>query len=145
MKRRTAVLTICILVFSLTQICWAGPEQDQGSDSTDDLLVVLWTSGDRDVALKMVFMYTLTAKTMKWWKDITFIVWGPSSKLLSGDKEIQAYMAKMIEAGVVVKACKACADQYGVSDQIASLGIEVKYMGQELTGYVKNRNHLVTF
>ena len=29
-------------------------------------LVVLWTSGDRDVALKMVFMYTLNSKLKGW-------------------------------------------------------------------------------
>ncbi|KXS47386.1 MAG: hypothetical protein AWL62_2688, partial [Halanaerobium sp. T82-1] len=30
-------------------------------------LVVLWTSGDKEVAKKMVFMYTLNAKTRGWW------------------------------------------------------------------------------
>jgi hypothetical protein len=39
-----------------------------------DKLVVLWTSGDRDVAMNMVFMYTLNAKLAGWWPDVTFIV-----------------------------------------------------------------------
>ncbi|TCO70689.1 hypothetical protein, partial [Marinisporobacter balticus] len=56
-----------------------------------DKLVVLWTSGDREVAFKMVFMYTLNAKLKGWWKDVTLIVWGPSSKLLSEDAEVQVY------------------------------------------------------
>ena len=46
-----------------------------------DHLVVLWTSGDPKVAEDMVFMYTYGAKKNGWWKDITFIVWGPSAQL----------------------------------------------------------------
>ena len=112
-----------------------------------DKLVVLWTSGDRDVALKMVFMYTYNASTPRfgWWKDITLIVWGPSSKLLSEDKELQDYVKKMKKAGIRLEACKACADMYGVSDKLAALGIDVKYMGDVLTNYIKEGRHVLTF
>lgn len=113
--------------------------------STSDHLAVLWTSGDREVALKMVFMYTLNAKKFEWWDDITFIVWGPSSKLLSEDIELQAEIRKMQDAGIIVKACKACADQYQVSAKLEELGIEVIYMGKELTDYIKGDTKLITF
>ena len=112
-----------------------------------DKLVVLWTSGDRDVALKMVFMYTYNASTPRfgWWKDITLIVWGPSSKLLSEDKELQDYVKKMKKAGIRLEACKACADMYAVSEALTKLGVDVKYMGDVLTGYVKEGRHVLTF
>ena len=100
-------------------------------------LVVLWTSGDREVALKMVFMYTLNAKLRQWWEKVTLIVWGPSAKLLSEDGEIQAYVAKMKDAGVILEACVTCADMYGVSESLARMGIDVKKMGVPLTGYLK--------
>jgi hypothetical protein len=96
-------------------------------------LVVVWTSGDREVALKMVYMYTYNAKKNGWWDNIRFIVWGPSSKLLSEDKELQDYTQKMKEVGVEVFACKACADMYGVSEKLEELGLEVKYIGEDLT------------
>jgi hypothetical protein len=102
-----------------------------------DSLVVLWTSGDRDTAIKMVFMYTLNSKLKQWWKNVTLIVWGPSAKLLSEDREIQSYVARMKEAGVVIEACVTCADMYGVSGNLAQMGIEVKKMGQPLTEYLK--------
>ena len=73
-------------------------------------LVVLWTSGDREVALKMVFMYTLNAKLKDWWQEVILIVWGPSAKLLSQDQELQGKIEQMKAAGVVMEACKACAD-----------------------------------
>lgn len=106
-------------------------------------LVVLWTTGDREVALKMVFMYTLNSKLKGWWKDVTFIVWGSSSKLISLDTELQAHLLKMKEAGVKLMACKACADMYGVSDDLEKLGIDVKYMGQPVTEFLKNDNYRV--
>lgn len=68
-------------------------------------LVVLWTSGDKDVAEKMVFMYTLNAKLRGWWDNICFIIWGPSSKLLSEDKELQQQIKRFLEEGIKVEAC----------------------------------------
>ena len=50
----------------------------------------------------------------------------------------------MINLGVVVKACKLCADNYGVSYKLEELGIIVKYM-QELTDYIKEGRNILTF
>jgi hypothetical protein len=94
-----------------------------------DELVVLWISGDREVALKMAFMYTFNSKRFKWgWKNVTLVVWGPSAKLLSEDKELQERIFDMKERGVKLLACKKCSDLYGVSDALRQLGIEVKYV-----------------
>jgi hypothetical protein len=109
-------------------------------------LAIVWTSGDRDVALKMVFMYTSNAKRRGWANEVELIVWGPSSKLLSHDVELQEEIAAMRDAGVVLKACKACSDSYGVSDKLQELGIEVKYMGVELTELIASPDwHTITF
>jgi len=107
-------------------------------------LVVVWTSGDREVALKMVFMYVSNSRKYGWWKDITLVVWGPSAKLLSEDKELQDYIKSIKAAGVDLKACKMCADMYGVSSKLEGMGITVKYMG-ELTDYLKEGRHVLTF
>ena len=108
-------------------------------------LVVLWTSGDPDVALKMVFMYAYNAKKNNWWKDVTFVVWGPSAKLSSENGEISEYLVKMKEIGIEMLACKACADSYGVSPDLEKLGIDVKYMGVPLTDYIKEGKKVLTF
>jgi hypothetical protein len=99
----------------------------------EDSLVVLWTSGDREVALNMVFMYTPNSKLKNWWSEVRLIVWGPSSGLLSEDKDLQDEIRKMKNAGVILEACKACADKYGVSQRLEQLGVQVRYMGQPLT------------
>ena len=108
-------------------------------------LFVIWSSGDREVATKMVFMYTLNAKLKGWWNDISLIVWGPSAKLVSEDKGLQAGIKKIKEAGVELMACKACSDIYGVSDTLEKLGIDVKYMGEPLTQILKGNDKIITF
>ena len=73
------------------------------------------------------------------------VVWGPSSLLLSVDKELQDYIQKMKEEGVLLEACKACSDMYGVSDKLTALGIDVKYMGKPLTEMLKTGWASMTF
>ncbi len=116
----------------------------QKKPSKPDELVVLWTSGDREAALKMAFMYTYNSKRFKWgWKNVTLVVWGPSAKLLVADTELQEHIIEMKEAGVKLLACKKCSDLYGVSDDLRRLGIEVKYMGKPLTNYLRDDNYRV--
>lgn len=134
-------------IFLITVLSFAQENIKNEVDKTmPPKLAVLWTSGDRDVALKMVFMYTFNAKKRGWWKDIQFIIWGPSSKLLSEDKEIQDYLKKMKDEGVALVACKACSDSYGVSSKLEKLGVDVKYMGVPLTELLKSEQwKVVTF
>jgi hypothetical protein len=116
-------------------------KQAKEKRSKPDELVVLWTSGDREVALKIAFMYTFNSKRFKWgWKKVTLIVWGPSAKLLAEDKELQEHILDMKEAGIKLQACKKCSDMYGVSEDLRRLGIEVKYMGKPLTDYLRDEN-----
>ena len=136
---------LLVLFFTGSSFSQESVKQETGK-SIPSKLAVLWTSGDRDVALKMVFMYTFYAKERGWWQDIQLIVWGPSSKLLSEDKELQDYIKKMKDKGVEIVACKACADSYGVSGKLEDLGIEVKYMGMPLTELLKSEKwKVVTF
>lgn len=118
--------------------------KDSVSNEPSKLLVV-WTSGDREVAIKMVYMYTYNAKKNGWWDNIRFIVWGPSSKLLSEDEELQKYTQKMKDVGVEVFACKACADMYGVSEKLSDLGLEVKFIGKDLTDMLQDGWTHLTF
>jgi hypothetical protein len=109
----------------------------EGREKENRELLILWTSGDREVALSMVFMYVLNAKTRGWWEEIRLVVWGPSGRILAQDQDLQIYMEKIIEAGVRVEACRACTDSYGVSEKLEGMGIEVKYMGEPFTEMLK--------
>ena len=108
-------------------------------------LVVVWTSGDPEVAMNMVFMYCKNSMLHKWWDEVKLVVWGPSAKLLAEDEKLQAELAEMKKAGVEVFACKACSDGYGASESLESLGCRVVYMGQPLTEYLKAGVNVLTF
>jgi hypothetical protein len=109
-----------------------------------DLLIV-WTSGDHDVALKMVFMYAGNAMRYGWWEAVSLLVWGPSQKLLTEDGALQDRLAEMMELGVQVGACKACADSYPVTEKLEELGVEVFYSGEFLTNWIKSGRPVITF
>jgi len=106
--------------------------------------LILWTSGDREVALKMVFMYAFNCKKNSWMDNVRLLVWGPSGKLLVEDSELQEKLKALKDAGVELYACKACADMYGISDKLSILGINVIYTGQMLADLQKNGWHILS-
>ncbi len=107
-------------------------------------LYVLWTNDNPITAEKMVFMYTVNSLLKGWWEKVTLIVWGATTKLVSENIEIQNKIKEALKAGVHITACKACADQLGVSDKLEELGIEVIYWGVPLTDILKNDEKLLT-
>lgn len=116
----------------------------KGTKTADHLLIV-WSSGDPEVASKMVFMYAFNAKKKGWWDQVTLLVWGPSARLSCEDQDIQAALRRMQDQGIELLACKACADLYGVSTRLETLGIEVRFTGTYLTEFIKSGKSIITF
>ena len=145
LKITSLILCITFLMFTLVLSEQKEKKPPEGKMIAPSKLLVVWTSGNRDVALKMVFMYTYNAKLNVWWDEVQLLVWGPSSKLLSVDTELQEYVKKMKDAGIILTACKACADSYGVSESLQNMGIDVKYMGVPLTEMLKTGWKTITF
>lgn len=110
-----------------------------------DKLVVIWTSDDPYVAERVALMYTHAAKTNNWFKDVVLIVWGPSAKLISENYKLQEKIKVMQKDGVVVEACIACSNSYGVTEDLKKLGYDVKGMGKPLTDYLKSGAKVLTF
>jgi hypothetical protein len=109
-----------------------------------DHLYILWTNGDPVTAEKMVFMYALNSLKKGWWSEVTVIVWGAAATLIAENESIQASTTKLLSSGVHVTACKACADQLGVTHTLEGLGIEVIYWGEPLTSVIKSGYPLLT-
>jgi len=110
-----------------------------------DKLAVLWTSADKEVAEKVVLMYTQGAKMQGWFDEIVLVVWGPSTKLLASDTELQDKVKELMKNGIQLKACSVCAGEYGVIPDLENMGIEVIPMGLPLTGYLKEDWKILTF
>ena len=111
-----------------------------------DELVILWTSGDKEIAENMVFMFTQNAPKYGWWEadKITLLIWGPSANLLAKDETLQKRIMEMKAAGIKIEACKACADTYQVSDKLTQIGVDVKYMGGGLANYIKEGRKILS-
>jgi len=110
----------------------------------EDKLVVLWSSQDRGVAENMLLMYTLNAKRKGWFGDVTLIIWGPSAELVANTPALQEKLKEIMAEGITVEACLRCADNYGVSGVLRELGVEVKLMGEILSGYLKEGRKLLS-
>ncbi len=109
-----------------------------------DKLIILWTSDNVITAENMVLMYALNGKMRHWWTDIKLIIWGGSSALVRDNEKIQVMLEKLLEVGVEVEACKACADNIGSTEILEKLGIKVRYMGEPLTEYLKLDYKMIT-
>lgn len=106
-------------------------------------LTILWTSGDEETAKNMLLMYTLKSNLNNWWKECNLITWGPSNKLICNSPEIQLIIKQIQDAGVGIFACKRCAEEYGIVQQLEDLGIEVKLMGEPFTGYLQDDSYRI--
>ena len=141
---KTKFFLILLLVFSsvLNSTIFA---QLEARNNIPDKLVVLWTSDDPYVAERVALMYTHAAKTNHWFNDVTLIIWGPSAKLISENIKIQEKVKAMQKDGIIVEACIACSNSYGVTEDLKKLGFDVKGMGKPLTDYLKSGAKVLTF
>jgi len=145
---RTSLLLLTLI--ALAGFGWVSVSGDQRAaateqQSSDDALTIVWTSGDPDVAHRMVLMYAGAAKRQGWFGDVRIIIWGPSQRLVVADKDIRAKITTLMEHGAVVEACLACSDSYGVTDDLRGFGVTVKYMGVPLSDDLKSGRHVITF
>ncbi len=107
-------------------------------------LNILWTTNNKDTFSHMISLYATNGLKKGWWKEINIIVWGASAKLISEDKEVQDEIRKMLKSGVTFEGCLVCSDQFGVSETLINLGVDLKYMGEPLTAYLKNDEKMLT-
>ncbi len=107
-------------------------------------LLVLWTTAERDTAINMVLMYVYNAKVNGWWQDLTLLIWGSSPRLLCEDGLIKEKVAEIRDTGVRVIACKKCAENLGLVEQIEAMGIGVFYTGEFLTDWIKSGAPMIT-
>ena len=109
-----------------------------------DKLNILWTTDNKDTVLHMLVMYATNSRLNGWWQEVNIIIWGASAKLVDTDSLIQAEVLEMLNHGITIEACKACTDNLGVTDKLTELGVNVRYMGEVLTNYLKSGEKVLT-
>jgi hypothetical protein len=141
MRSKLFILAVLLLTFSIRTINAQQPRTAGPSDT----LVVVWSSGDPEVAEKACLMYTSAAKKYKWFDEVILVVWGPSEKLLSENAVLKEKVAAMQKDGVIVQACVACANMYGVTSNLKTCQVDVKGMGVPLTKYLKRGYKIICY
>ena len=136
---------ILVIIFTISNLFAQSEKNLKSNHNPSDTLVVLWTSGDPEVAEKVCFMYTHNALKRGWFKTVILIVWGPSANLLATNTRLESEVKSMISDGIQLQACKACSDSYGVSEKLQDIGVEVIYMGMPLTNYLKSGYSILNF
>ena len=137
-------LLTLLLVFSIGSTSLVNA-QKASLNTPSDTLVVLWSSGDPEVAEKACLMYTGAAKKYGWFKEVILIVWGPSEKLLAENPKLKEKISAMKNDGVIVEACVACSNMYGVTNELKVCEVDVKGMGVPLTRYLKRGYKIISF
>ncbi|HFU74457.1 MAG TPA: DsrE family protein [Helicobacteraceae bacterium] len=112
---------------------------------TNDKLLIVWSSGELEVAQKLVLLYGSVILERQYWDEAHLMVWGPSIKLLCETKALQTQLKTVQQSGVTVSACIVCSDEYGCSDQLRAMGIDVTHTGEFLTKALKSDWKTVTF
>ena len=108
-------------------------------------LLVVWSSGEIEVAKKLVLLYGSVILPRKYWDESHIMIWGPSAKLLAESEELQSMVKNVQETGVKFSCCVVCSDDYGVSDKLASLGIDMTHAGERLTESLQSDWKVITF
>lgn len=142
---RKPILVLAVLgTCALAMTAWFSSSRATENAPASRLCVV-WSSGDPGVAKNVCFMYTHAAKRNGWFGTVHLVVWGPSAKLLAENEELKAEIKAMQKSGVVVEACVACANNYGVAEALRTLEIDVKPMGVPLSDRLKGPWKILTF
>ncbi len=110
-----------------------------------DKLLMVWSTAELEVAKKMVLLYSSVILPRGYWDQAHLMIWGPSAKLLAENEELQEMVSKIKETGVELTCCVVCSDEYGVTEELASFGIDMIHTGEILTDALKGDWKVITF
>lgn len=105
---------------------------------TKTKLLIVWTNGDKEVALKLPLLYGSVILERGYWEEAHLMIWGPSIKLAAHDNEIRDRLLKVCRSGVTMSACVVCSEEYAAVEALAELGVENIHTGEMLTECLKD-------
>lgn len=106
---------------------------------------MILSSADLVVHDELSFKYAYNAKKQGWMDQVRVILWGPTEKIAAENREFQEQIRLLLDADVEVIACKSCSDNFGVSEELEKLGIDVQYVGTYVTEMLKDGWYQLTF
>jgi len=96
----------------------------------------IMSTGENEKALTgLTFAYF--SKVQGWFDDVKVVFLGPTERLLVEDENIKKVAMDMVELDPPV-ACKMISDQQGISDKLEEMGLTVSFVGDIISGFVKD-------
>ena len=108
-------------------------------------LLIVWSTEELEVAKKMVLLYSSVILPRNYWDEAHLMIWGASARLLAGNEELQEMVQNIQATGVKTSACVVCSDDYGVTEKLVELGIDVTHTGEFLTEALQSDWKVLTF
>ncbi|MBT3314915.1 MAG: hypothetical protein HN390_09900 [Anaerolineae bacterium] len=102
---------------------------------SDKILVIISTS-DAGKA-RTGAMYALNTLKHGWMEEVKIVFFGPAQDLLLVDEELQKQVKEYQEIEEAVVACKFISDRDEKSEQLNEFGVQVKYVGEMISNYIR--------
>lgn len=103
----------------------------------ENLLIVISTANKNSI-MKFPLLYGGVSLPRDYWKRVHVMFWGDSICVASSDIDIRKKVLDMQKDGVEFSSCIVCAQEYGVEENLESIGIVCNHTGELLTEALKN-------
>ncbi len=103
---------------------------------SDKVLVIIGTAEPKKAEAGV--MYAVNTLKYGWMSDVKLIFFGPAETLLLEDPDIQELVRNFHELDHTAVACRFLSDRDGTSDRLSELGLEVAYVGEMISGLIKD-------
>jgi hypothetical protein len=103
------------------------------------------SSADTVVHEELGFPYATNCMKQGWMDQVRVMLWEPTERIAAENKKFQDMIRMLKVTGVEVVACKACSNNFGVSEKLENLGINVQYVGALVTEMLKDGWYQLTF
>ena len=101
-----------------------------------DRLVVIIGTGELGKA-EAGLMYATNALKHGWMQDVRLFFFGPAEKLLVEDPDLQELLIQYHALDRQAVACRFLSDRDGSSDGLTEVGVDVSYVGGQISDLIK--------
>lgn len=92
---------------------------------------IIWTFDNPGTFKFMVSKLALDTLTQKGCERVQITLWGPTTRLVAEQEQVQRGIRELMDAGVYVVACRASAEEYKVVERLEAFGgIELKKLSK---------------
>ena len=101
-------------------------------------LLIVWKTNNEIDIHNFVVPYAYNAKRHEWFDKVQVLIWGASQEVVASTPLIQQRVLNLIKNGIEVYACKMCASNLNVVEQLEALGVNVRFTGDFLSEQLKD-------